>query len=59
MSIDVFDLTGRLVETLVEGFSESGFHEIKWNAENYTSGVYYFKLDWGSQSQIQKAVLIK
>ena len=59
VSIDVFDLTGRLVETLVEGFSESGFHEIKWNAENYTSGVYYFKLDWGSQSQIQKAVLIK
>ena len=59
VSIDVFDLTGRLVETLVEGFSESGFHEIKWNAENYASGVYYFKLDWGSQSQIQKAVLIK
>mgnify|MGYP001975128369 FL=1 len=59
VSLDVFDLTGRMVETLVEGFSEAGFHEIKWNAENHASGVYYFKLNWGSQFQIQKAVLIK
>ena len=59
VSLCVFDLTGLMVQTLVDGFSESGFHEIKWNAENHASGVYYFKLNWGSQSQIQKAVLIK
>ena len=58
-SLHVFDLNGRMVETLVEGVKEPGIHEIQWNASHNTSGIYFARLESGSKIQSQKLILLK
>ena len=58
-SLQLFDITGRLVETLVSGKLVSGEHEIVWNAGNNPSGVYFVRLESGEFVKNQKVVLLK
>ncbi|MDP6401198.1 MAG: T9SS type A sorting domain-containing protein, partial [Candidatus Marinimicrobia bacterium] len=58
-SLQIFDITGQLVETLVNGQIGSGFHEIKWNAGGFASGVYFVRLQNGNHLINQKLLLLK
>ncbi|NHZ86967.1 MAG: T9SS type A sorting domain-containing protein [Planctomycetia bacterium] len=58
-SLQIFDITGRLMETLVNGELVSGEHEITWNADNLPSGVYFVRLQSGEFVMNQKVLLIK
>jgi len=58
-SLRIYDLTGRLVETLIDKQLKHGKHKIKWNASNQPSGIYIAKLSAGNQVQTQKLVLVK
>jgi spore germination protein YaaH len=40
----VYDLLGREVEVLVEDYKAPGLHEVEWNADNHSSGVYFYEL---------------
>lgn len=57
--LQVFNLLGREVSTLVNEELKPGTYEVDWNAVNYPSGVYYYKLTIGEFSETKKAVLIK
>ena len=57
--INIYDLRGRLVETLYSGFMSSGYHDINWNASNHSSGIYFVKMNTSSNSFIKKITLIK
>lgn len=59
VSLHIFDITGRLVKTVVNGKLVSGEHIVKWNASNQPSGMYFVKLSMGSQQQTQKVILLK
>lgn len=59
VSIQVYDLVGRLVETIVETNFNSGLHEIEWDASNLSSGIYYIKLKNNEVTKFIKAVFIK
>ncbi|MFQ6677141.1 MAG: T9SS type A sorting domain-containing protein [Fidelibacterota bacterium] len=59
LRLDIFNITGRLVETLVSGELVAGEHEIVWNAGNLSSGVYFVQLVSGDFSQTQKVILMK
>lgn len=59
MSLRIFDINGRLIETLIEGKIEPGFHEVKWNAENLPSGVYFVHFISDKFTQTQKILLMK
>ena len=43
LQINIYDLTGRLVESLYEDYTSAGQHVINWNADMYSSGVYLAK----------------
>ena len=58
-SLQIYDITGKLVETLVDGAVEAGHHSISWNAGGVPSGVYFVHLESGSFSQTQKLILMK
>ena len=58
-SLRIFDITGRLVETMVEGELQAGEYEIVWNAYNQPSGVYFIRFSSGLKSQTRKILLIK
>ncbi|MBC8215591.1 MAG: T9SS type A sorting domain-containing protein [Candidatus Marinimicrobia bacterium] len=55
----IYDISGRLVETLVDGITEPGTHTVKWNASDFSSGVYFVQLVTGEFSKTQKVLLLK
>ena len=59
VSLSVFDVNGREVAKLVEGFKPAGIHIVEWNAEGMSSGIYFARLTSGSNIQTQKMVLMK
>ena len=59
VNINVFDVLGREVATLVNEKQNPGTYEVKWDATNYPSGVYFYKLISGYSSETKKLVLVK
>jgi len=57
--LQVYDIQGRLVETLVNNNLKRGEYSIEWNGDNFASGVYYYKLIAGSQIETRKMILLK
>ena len=58
-SLGIYDISGRLVETLVRGDFEAGEHEVIWNAVNHSSGIYFVELTSGKNRSVQKLLLLK
>ena len=59
ISIEIFDVSGHIITTLKEGFLSPGEYEFKWNAKNESTGIYFFKISYGSHQIIRKAILLK
>lgn len=59
VSIKVFNSTGQLATTLVNGYMNSGKYNLNWNAENLTSGVYICTVTWNGQKRSNKMLLMK
>ncbi|MBL7012806.1 MAG: T9SS type A sorting domain-containing protein [Candidatus Marinimicrobia bacterium] len=58
-SLHIFDITGSVVDVLVNEKLQPGLHEIQWSGENRSSGVYILRAENGPISQTQKMVLMK
>jgi len=59
VSIQIYNLQGRVVETLASQFMQAGYHSVVWNADNYSSGVYFVKMATGDYVSTQKLLLVK
>lgn len=57
--LSVFDVSGREVANLINGYREAGTHEVTFDAMNLASGVYVYRLKAGDFAQTQKMVLVK
>jgi len=59
LSLQGYDITGRLVETLAHGITAPGTHTVKWDASEFSSGVYFVHMVAGDYSKTQKVLLLK
>jgi subtilisin family serine protease len=59
VSLKIYDALGREITSLVNNQQEAGVHEIVWNAKDFTSGVYFYKLQSGEYTATKKLMLIK
>ncbi|NOZ63289.1 MAG: T9SS type A sorting domain-containing protein [Calditrichaeota bacterium] len=59
ISLDIFDLNGRLIENLESGYLAAGLHEIIWNGERFSSGTYFCRLRSEKSEQVRKILLLK
>ncbi|HAC16332.1 MAG TPA: hypothetical protein DCE78_10380 [Bacteroidetes bacterium] len=59
IQLEVFDLTGRVVTSLVNGTMSAGTHNIKFDAGNLANGIYLYRLTGSQFSQTNKMMLIK
>ncbi|MGA2667483.1 MAG: T9SS type A sorting domain-containing protein [Ignavibacteria bacterium] len=57
--IIVYDALGREIETLVNEQLKPGTYEVTWDAANYASGLYFYKIISGEFTQTLKMVLMK
>jgi len=59
ISLKVYNLLGEVVATLVNEDKPVGTYELTWNAENLSSGVYFYRLQAGSFVESKKMILLK
>lgn len=59
VNISIYNSLGEKVETLTNQFLEAGYHKIEWKANNYSSGVYYYRIESGKYSDVKKMILLK
>jgi hypothetical protein len=59
VSMMVYNLVGQVVDVLVDGYMNAGYHNVTWDAANVPSGVYIVKVTTGSNTSIQKVMLMK
>jgi len=58
-SLQLFDVKGRPVESLVNRVLQPGDYKVTWSASGMPSGVYFAELVSGNYRQVQKLVLMK
>ncbi len=59
VSLEVFDMLGRKIETLISERQTAGTHSVIFNASNLSSGVYFYRLIAGSFIETKKLMVIK
>jgi hypothetical protein len=59
VKLDVFNVLGELVETVVNGELSSGFHTVTFNGRNLSSGVYLILLEANEFKLSKKMLLLK
>jgi hypothetical protein len=59
VSLKVYNLLGQEVAVLVDGVEEAGYKSVTWNAIGVASGVYFYRLQAGPFSGVQKLVLLR
>ncbi len=59
VTLKVFDVLGKEVKTLIEGYKTEGRYEIEFDATNLPSGIYFYQLRAGNFNQTKKMVLMK
>jgi hypothetical protein len=57
--MEVFDVLGRRVAVLVDGFKPAGAHETGFDAAQHASGLYFYRLKSGSRTMIRQMVVVR
>jgi hypothetical protein len=58
-SLKIYDSLGRFVQVIASEIQPMGLHNLTWDASNYTSGLYFYQLNWGGNVQSGKCLLVK
>jgi len=64
ISLEIYDLLGRLIGTLDSGEKQAGIHDIIWNGLNendqeVASGIYFYRLKAGDKTSVKKMTYLK
>lgn len=59
VKLAVYDELGKEIAVLVNADMKAGKYEARWNASNYPSGVYFYKITAGDYSETRKMILLK
>jgi hypothetical protein len=58
VTLTICDITGRLVETLVDETQQPGMHQVRWNRKDNPNGVYFYSLRAGDYVETRKMVAV-
>jgi hypothetical protein len=59
VSLKIYDITGREIQTLVNEVKQAGYYSVNFNGSSLASGVYFYRLQSGDFVQTKRMVLIK
>jgi hypothetical protein len=57
--LDIYNLMGQRIETLIWGHEKAGHHSVTWDASGVASGVYFYRLQAGDFVQTKRMTLLK
>ena len=59
VTIRVYDILGQVVKTLVNQSQSAGTHNVTFNANSLTTGIYFYSIQAGNFNQVKKMMLLK
>lgn len=59
VSLQVYNVSGKLTNTLVDEWQTAGAHQVTFDGKNLAAGIYFARLEAGNFRQMQKLVLVK
>ncbi|MCO6446366.1 MAG: T9SS type A sorting domain-containing protein [Ignavibacteriota bacterium] len=59
VTLKIFNILGEEVSTLVNTELKAGKHEYQFNANNLSSGIYFYRIQAGSFTETKKMILIR
>ena len=59
VSVDIYNVAGQKVKTLVNGYISAGEHSVRWNASGCSAGVYFYKVKAGKYERTMKMTLVR
>jgi photosystem II stability/assembly factor-like uncharacterized protein len=59
VTLKIYDLLGREISTLINGYRSAGNYEASFNGNNISTGIYFYKLQFAGLEQTKKLMLIK
>lgn len=59
VKVIIYDALGNQVDVITNEVKPAGNYSVKWNAVNYASGIYFYKLETNNFVQVRKMVLMK
>jgi len=59
VKLEVYNLIGQKVATLVNGVEEAGYKSVDWDASNVSSGIYFYRLTAGDFTETKRMMLVK
>ena len=59
VQIEIYNIAGQKIETLLNERMPAGDHKMEYNARNLASGIYFYKIQAGHFQDVKKMVLIK
>lgn len=57
--LEVYNMSGQLVDVLVDGYTAKGSHMAVFNTNNHASGTYFYRFRFGGFTETKKMVLLK
>ena len=58
VTLDIYEITGRLVQILVNEKQEPGIHQVRWNRNSNPSGVYFYRVNAEEFTATKKMVVV-
>ena len=59
VTLKIYDVSGREVETLVSNFQNKGVYAVKFNAKHLSSGIYFYKMQAANFAEVRKMLLVQ
>ena len=59
VQVKIYNAIGMEVTTILNEFQQAGVHNVTFNAANFSSGIYFYKITSGNYSQIKKMILLR
>lgn len=59
VKIEVFNIAGQKIRTLLNEKMAAGSHQVEFNAQNLSSGIYFYKIEAGKFQDVKKMILLK
>jgi len=59
VTIEIYDVLGREIKTLVNGFRNAGSYEVDFDGSQLASGIYFYRLTSGQFTSVKKLLLLK
>ena len=59
VTINIYDILGSKVETIVKEHQSAGYHQVTWEAGDIPTGIYFYRIFAGEFNKVNKMLLLK